>query len=75
MKPSFDGGISGPLPPAAELAPKPDGVDSFRMKGRFAIHLYVVCVSIHDTLVQLLEMSGTEIQIVTSGDRVRWDRW
>ena len=32
---AFYGGISGSLPSAAELVPKPDGVESFRWKVRF----------------------------------------
>ena len=72
LKSPFNGGITGSLPFTAKLVPKPDGVKSFRWKGRFVmIHLERIGVSIHDILDQLLKMSGSEIQIVISDDRVR----
>ena len=43
-------GVLGSLPSVAELAPKPDGIESFWGKGRFpVIHPECLGVSIYDT--------------------------
>lgn len=57
----FDGGITSSLPSAAELKPKPNGVERFGI-----VHLNSVCMSIHDTLDQVLKICRTEIHVVTS---------
>ena len=58
-------GVSGSLSPAAEFLPQRDGMEIFQWKGRISMVILVsVYVSTHDTLDQLVKMSGTEIQIV-----------